>query len=91
MKHCNLILLLSFFTLLSCSRGEVSIREALLFAGENKQEMKTVLRHYREEDPDPEKYEAARFLIRNMPFHHSYEPQAYREYCDSLIAVFTGN
>jgi len=88
-KEFLITLLLSLLILPSCNRGEISLREALAMSGENRNELKKVLRHYKKEFPDKQKYEAACFLIRNMPLHYSYEPYSYREYCDSMIAVFT--
>ncbi len=43
---------------------------ALQAAGDNRKELEAVLDHY---SADPEKYEAARFLIENMPAHTSYD------------------
>lgn len=43
---------------------------ALDFAGENRKELEKVLDYYAE---DPQKLEAARFLIRNMPRYYGYE------------------
>ena len=44
------------------------VRLALSKAGDNRSELKQVLRHYRDET-DPQKLEAARFLIANMEGH----------------------
>lgn len=53
----------------SCASGDKRLEEALAFAGENRQELEKVLAHYNQ---DPEKQEAARFLIRNMPHWYAY-------------------
>lgn len=46
----------------------VSLEKALSMAGENRVELEKVLEYYKN---DSLKLEAARFLIRNMPFHFS--------------------
>ncbi|WP_255489195.1 transglutaminase-like domain-containing protein [Parabacteroides hominis] len=57
--------------LTSCSMQKtkgVSLEQALSMAGENQAELEKVLEYYKN---DSLKLEAARFLIRNMPFHFS--------------------
>ena len=62
----------SFFIIVGCSACRPSVLEsALERAGENRIELERVLRHYSEEDKDSLKWEAARFLIENMPGHLS--------------------
>ena len=59
------ILILSFC---SCdSRLDFSLENA----GENEDELEKVLEHF-ENDPNPLKYEATKFLIENMPYHLAY-------------------
>ena len=53
-----------------CSIEERQLEQALDFAGDNRVELEKVLEHYSNE---PEKLEAARFLIRNMPRWYAYE------------------
>lgn len=50
-------------------REEEMLKEALLQAHSNRKELERVLKHYEKE---PEKLEAAKFLIRNMPGLYSY-------------------
>lgn len=59
-----------------CSEEEFNLRYALKAAGENKYELKAVLKHYRTIDKDPEKLKAAKYLIANMPGHYSYADTA---------------
>ena len=59
-----------------CSEDELYLRYALKAAGENKSELKAVLKHYRTVDNDPEKLKAAKYLIANMPGHYSYADTA---------------
>jgi hypothetical protein len=69
MKTCFLFMILSILT--SCSMQKtkgVSLEHALSMAGENRVELEKVLEYYKN---DSLKLEAARFLIRNMPFHFS--------------------
>jgi len=50
-----------------CKKSSV-LEQALSLAGENRKELERVLDYFREE---PLKYEAAKFLIENMPGHYS--------------------
>lgn len=59
-----------------CSEDTVYLHYALKAAGENKSELKAVLKHYRTVDKDPEKLKAAKYLIANMPGHYSYADTA---------------
>ena len=59
-----------------CSKDDYYLHYALKAAGENKSELKAVLKHYRTVDKDPEKLKAAKFLIANMPGHYSYADTA---------------
>lgn len=60
---------LAFLSCLSCSR-ETALERALTLAGDNRHELEQVLRHY---EGDSLKWEAARFLIENMPYHFYLE------------------
>lgn len=59
-----------------CSNDTMYLRYALKAAGENKSELKAVLKHYRTVDKDPQKLKAAKYLIANMPGHYSYADTA---------------
>ncbi len=63
------ILLLSSVAVVSCDRR---LDDALDMAGENRGELEKVLRHY-EEEGDTLKYNAAKFLIENMPYHYTQD------------------
>ena len=54
----------------ACSSQDNRLEYALRFAESNRTELEKVLDHY---STDPEKLEAARFLIENMPYHYGYE------------------
>lgn len=59
-----------------CSQESRYLKQALKSAGENRPQLEAVLKHYRTVDNDPQKLEAARYLIANMPAHYSYADTA---------------
>lgn len=61
-------------------KEEQYFESALVMAGENRSELEKVLNHYAD---NPERLQAAKWLISNMPFHHSKtgaELEKYRRY-----------
>ena len=81
MKQTINILLLGTLILSGCcSSANRRLDAALEFAGDNRSELEQVLEHYKDSG---EKYNAARFLIENMPRYFSYEG----ERLDSVKAV----
>ena len=86
MKYVLFILLV--LTLAACqSEKDRRLEYALEFAGDNRVELEKVLEHYR---TDPEKLEAARFLIRNMPGWYSYEGNELDSIHHLLVGVCEG-
>ena len=75
-----------------CSKDDVYLYYALRAAGNNKSELKAVLKHYRTVDKDPLKLRAAKYLIANMPAHYSYRDTAAinRYYSKALEILGTG-
>ncbi len=75
-----------------CSKDDIYLYYALKAAGENKSELKAVLKHYRTVDKDPQKLKAAKYLIANMPAHYSYRDTAAinRYYSKALQILGTG-
>ncbi len=73
--------LCGFLVLASCSAPSSSVEEALQLAGPNRNQLEAVLRHFKDE---PQKAEAARFLISNMPYVYSYsaDREAFNRYYD---------
>lgn len=67
------ILILSFC---SC---DSSLDFSLENAGENKDELEKVLEHF-EHAPNPLKYEAAKFLIENMPYQYTFKGDAVERF-----------
>lgn len=85
MKHFWIILLIS--GLVSCQnfKKDKQLSFALERAGENRHELEQVLKHY---ENDSLKYQAACFLIENMPGHYSYcgkVTHLYNTKLDSII------
>ena len=71
-----------------CSRENRILRYTLKTAGANKTELKAVLNHYKETDPNPEKLAAARYLILNMGGHFSYKTDSIKAYYELALNVF---
>ena len=92
MKTCFLFMILSFLTSCTIQKTKgISLEQALSMSGENREELEKVLEYYKN---DSLKLEAARFLIRNMPFHfsrmeHFVSPEGERYVPD--IRNFTDN
>lgn len=83
MKH--LVIFLQIMLLVSsCVRKDANLRYALAAAGNNRSELEIVLEHYKD---DPEKLDAAHFLIENMPAHYSYAGNAILRYYDVALKV----
>lgn len=82
MKIRRIHILVVLLCLCSCSESR-RLNTALEFAGDNRSELEQVLEYYKDSG---EKYNAARFLIENMPRYFSYEG----ERLDSAKAVKAG-
>ncbi|WP_417009756.1 hypothetical protein [Bacteroides congonensis] len=67
----NSLVITFFLFLLSGCASEVDKRvdTVLSISGANRTDLETVLKHYKHE---PQKLKAAKFLIANMRYHHSY-------------------
>ena len=67
------ILIIAIVVVMSaCS---TNLDNSIEYAGENRSEIKNILKHF-ENDSNPLKYEAALFLIENMPYHHTFDGEA---------------
>lgn len=90
MKKLSYCIIMLAGILLSCGNepDEVLLEQALQFAGVNRPELEKVIAHYAD---DSLKLEAAKFLIRNMPGHYSYEDTSvvirYSQAVDSLLTA----
>ena len=71
-----------------CSKESRHLSYTLKAAGDNKSELKAVLKHYKDVDPNPEKLAAAKYLIINMPAHFSYKTDSIKAYYDLALKVF---
>ena len=81
--------LLLIFLCFSCGKRQNYLEEALHLAGDNRQELEKVLRHYRQNPADSLKYRSAVFLIENMPGHYSFEePSELTGYYDEIDSVY---
>lgn len=64
------------------------IASVLDSAGSNRSELEAVLDHYKTKDINPQKLQAAEFLIKNMPAHYSYAGDEIYEYYDYAAKIF---
>lgn len=78
-------LLLCLWICFSCSPYPREVRNALELAHSNASELENVLEHYRAKDA--QKYEAACFLIANMPYHGSRREITLSNLYDSYFAT----
>lgn len=70
MRKNSLIIVFFLFLLLGCtSEVDKRIETVLSISGSNRTELEAVLDHYKHE---PRKLKAAKFLIANMRYHHSF-------------------
>ncbi len=66
--------------LISCNHYSAKMQKTFQIAGENAQELKKVLTHYRQKDPNKLKYKAAQFLIENMAYHYTLQGPSVDRY-----------
>lgn len=86
MKYVEYILLVMFFLVaFACNKN---VKSSLAMAGENRDELESVLGHFRY-GADPLRYKAAMFLIANMPQQYHFSGPAV-DYFDSVY-VKAGN
>ena len=70
MKKNSLVIVFFLFLLMSCtSQIDKRVETVLSISGANRAELEAVLNHYKYK---PQKLKAAKFLIANMRYHHSY-------------------
>lgn len=85
-------LLLSSLIVMSVSCAKPTrLEQALCYAGENRAELQKVLDRYRENEKDSLKYQAAVFLIENMPYHYSYIGKKVDSYYQNIDFVLSQN
>ncbi len=85
----SIIAMMALFAAFSCQSKDTQLETALGSAGENRPTIEAVLKHYRTQDPVPEKFKAALFLIKNMPAHYSYMGDSiylYYDYAQHILS-----
>lgn len=82
-SYLHIIPITILFICISCRDN---LDYALELAGDNKEELVKVLEHYKN-DPDTLKYGAARFLIENMAYHHTYYGDGIDAYDSVYMAI----
>ena len=75
MKIIQILLIGIGTTFISCQRDR-HLNSVLAYSGDNRQALEQVLEHYEKVDCDSLKWEAARFLIENMPGHYYWDGKA---------------
>lgn len=87
MKKLDLSALLLTAALTVGCKDISPIAEVLDSAGSNRSELEAVLDHYKTKDANPQKLQAAEFLIKNMPAHYSYAGNEIYEYYDYAAKI----
>ncbi|NDV65523.1 hypothetical protein [Bacteroides sp. 224] len=90
MKKSILYAIIFVYSILlyACNKKTSDLENALIMAGENRNELEKVLSHYSQHPEDTLKYKAACFLIENMPEHYSYKDSFYiNRYYQQLDSV----
>ena len=87
MKQLALLTCLLMTVLSVDCTHQPSIADVLDSAGPNRSELEAVLSHYKTNDNNPQKLQAAEFLIKNMPAHYSYAGNAIYEYYEYAAGI----
>ena len=87
MKQLALLTCLLMSVLFVGCTHQPSIADVLDSAGPNRSELEAVLSHYKTNDNNPQKLQAAEFLIKNMPAHYSYAGDAIYEYYEYAAGI----
>ena len=82
------VILLASIYIVSCSNYSLFV-EVMDSAGSNRSELETVLDHYRIDDPNPEKYKAAEYIIENLSAHYSYSGTKIQEYYGYAASILS--
>lgn len=73
------IKIMAFFMIAVITSCNNTLDQSLELAGDNRAELEKVLEYFKD-DPDPLKYEAACFLIENMPYHGTFYGKKLQNY-----------
>ena len=79
----NLFLCLILFAIVACDHN---LDNALNSAGKNRKELEKVLKHFKD-NADPLKYQSAKFLIENMPYHYTYTSKDVETYNKAYLTM----
>lgn len=80
------ISLIVLLTLTECTYN-AALNRTLESSGSNRSQLESVLEHYKFVDPNAQKFDAARFLIENMPAHYSYFGTRINEYYNYAASI----
>lgn len=83
----NLGILLFLLLLISCQK-ESRLDVALQLAGDNREELESVLAHYSSDISDSLKYQSAVYLIENMPGRESLSGKNVDRFRDTLLSGY---
>lgn len=84
MKRNLLIICCGLFVLMACVKQSSKLEEALILSGKNRIELERVLSYYSK--TDSLKYDAAVYLIENMPGHYTYDSVGLRSYREDVLS-----
>lgn len=73
--------------IMGCNHYSAKMKKTFQMAGENANELKKVLTHYKKEDPNKLKYKAAQFLIENMAYHYTLQGPSVDKYYKTLDSI----
>ena len=90
MKGRILLYSILIFTV-SCSKPTTALENALVLAKNNRGELEKILIHYSTFPEDSLKFQAACFLIENMPLHYSYKGESVDYYYSEISKLHKGN
>ncbi len=85
-KSRNIIFAVGAALSISISGCRDDVERALECAGDNRVEIEKVLDYFKD-DPNPLKLRAAKYLIKNMPYHHHYRGEGVEYYDSAYMAM----
>lgn len=85
-KSRNIIFAIVAALSISISGCRDDVERALECAGDNRVEIEKVLDYFKD-DPDPLKLCAAKYLIKNMPYHYHYRGEGVEYYDSAYMAM----
>lgn len=89
MKRLLMLILISFYVILSYSQYTPILQLVLKKSGKNELELKSVLKKHSQDPKDSLKLKAAIFLIENMEGHLSYQSDVWSSFCNEFQTILT--